>query len=256
MTATELETIFRFTPYIKPLISEYLTYAYGLADIVFCPSEYTRSLLIADGLNPAKLVVQSNGVDLTRFHKDLAHREVARKERNLQGIVVGNVALVLARKGVEDFIWLAKQFSHTNFLWFGKMYSGILVKPLTSDHALNTTFAGYVSDTQSAYNAMDIFMFPSYEENQGMVLLEAGAVGLPLLVRDIPVYEGWLVHNENCLKAKTQEEFRTHLKALIEDESLRKRLGEQAFIVAQKNSIPVLTEHLKKTYEHLLSGGM
>ena len=40
--------------------------------------------------------------------------------------------------------------------------------------------------------AADAFFFPSREETEGIVVLEALASHQDVVVRDIPVYKGWL----------------------------------------------------------------
>lgn len=85
-----------------------------------------------------------------------------------------------------------------------------------------------------------------------MAILEAAAVGLPILVRDIPVYRGWLVHGENCLKAENDAEFEKYLRQLIKDEGLRKKLGENAKFLAKKESIESLAKNLEAVYNKLL----
>ena len=56
-------------------------------------------------------------------------------------------------------------------------------------------------------------LFPSREETEGIVVLEALASQQQVLVRDIPVYQGWLVANENCYMGHSIEEFKNILKA-------------------------------------------
>ena len=43
-----------------------------------------------------------------------------------------------------------------------------------------------------AFSAAKAFLFMTYEENEGIVVLEALSAQLPLIVRDIPVYNKWL----------------------------------------------------------------
>ena len=87
VTAEDIRGVFWFGNLISPIMRRYLAYAYGLADIVFCPSEYTKSLLIGYGLPPGKLVAVSNGVDVHVFKKDEAKRAATREKYNLNGIV-------------------------------------------------------------------------------------------------------------------------------------------------------------------------
>jgi len=252
VTAEDAAQVFRFTRFIGPLVKAYLTYAYGLADLVFCPTEYTKSLLMAYGIPENRLVAQSNAVDLEKFYSDEKKRLAGRKRYALETLTIGTMGLVIPRKGIDTFLSLAERFPQHQFMWFGKIYSGLLVKPLPMAYAKNAVFTGYVDDILEAYNAIDIFIFPSYEENQGMAILEAAAVGLPIVVRDIPAYEGWLVHRENCLKAKTNQEFEDRIAELARDKGLRDTLGAQAKILAEGESIETLGKKLLRIYRELL----
>jgi len=253
VTVEDFIQVFRFNKFIAPLMKKYLTYAYGLADLVFCPSAYTKSLLIAYGLPEKKLVVQSNGVDTSFIFSDQASRDAYRQKYHLTNLTVGTMGLVIPRKGTGTFLALAKQCPSYQFVWFGKIYSRLMAEPLPKDLPSNTQFTGYAQDRNAAFNAIDIFVFPSYEENQGMVILEAAAVGLPIIVRDIPVYNPWLIDGVNCLKAKNDEEFKMCLERVISDEPLRQRLIVGARLLAQQEDIKTLNQKLLGVYQSLLS---
>lgn len=255
VTAEDMRGVFWFGNLISPLLRHYYKYAYNLADVILCPSEYTRKLLIADGISPKKVIAQSNGVDTKKFLADANKREEGRKEYGLTKMTVGTVALAIPRKGIDTFVMLAKNFPDMQFMWYGSIYNALMAKPLPKNLPSNVRFTGYVKENPpfAAYNSLDIFVFLSYEENEGMVLLEAASLGLPILVRDIPVYEGWLVHNENCLKAKTDEEFKETLKKLSEDSELCARLGRNARMMAESRSFDVLSKRFENLYESLLT---
>ena len=252
VSAEDIRGVFRFSGILSPIAKKYLAYAYNQADIIFSPSEYTKNLLIGYGIAASKIVVMSNGVDIEKYFYDSKRRELARKQYELSGTVIGITGLVIPRKGIDTFLALAEKFPKNQFVWFGKIYSKLLSQGLPEKLPKNTKFTGHVDDIAAAYSALDIFIFPSYEENEGMSILEAAAVGLPILVRDIPVYTGWLVHNENCLKAKNTEEFENYLKQLIADKELRGRLGDGAKILAQNKSIEFLAKKTKDIYKNLL----
>lgn len=249
----ELPEVFRFGKLIYPLAKKYLTYAYGQADIVFCPTEYTKSLVIAYGLPAEKLIVQSNGIDRSFIYPSPEKRELYRKEYNCQDLTIGTVGLVIPRKGVDKFIALAKNLPEYKFLWFGKIYSKLLVKGLPKILPPNIKFAGYVADRCAAFNALDIFVFLSSGENEGMVLMEAAAAGLPILVKELPAYQGWLIHNENCLMAKNDQEVSDYLNLLIKDAPLRERLSQGAKKMAEKKDIKTLNKKLLAIYQGLLA---
>ncbi|MCL5004489.1 MAG: glycosyltransferase family 4 protein [Patescibacteria group bacterium] len=252
VTAEDIKGVFRFSFILSPIAKKYLTYAYGLADLIFSPSEYTKSLLIAYGIPTGKIIVISNGVDLKKVYQDTGKREPYRKEYNLKFPAIGTVGLAIPRKGIDTFLNLARKFSDKQFIWYGKIYSPIFVKALPKKLPENVRFTGYVEDQNAAFNSLDIFIFPSFEENEGMAILEAASVELPILVRDIPVYNGWLIHGVNCLKAKNEKEFEDYLNQLTNDENLRKKLGENAKILAQEKSTEVLKVKTLSIYKKLL----
>jgi 1,2-diacylglycerol-3-alpha-glucose alpha-1,2-glucosyltransferase len=255
VTVEDLEKsarIFAVVPGLSALAKHYLRWAYSTPDLILSPTAYTRNLLVAYGLPPEKIVVQSNAVDVHTFVADPERRERYRSRFGLTGVAIGNLALVFARKGVDAFLRLALRFPREQFIWFGKMFSPVLVQRPSMAAPSNVRFTGFVEDSVAALNALDIFVFPSYEENQGMAILEAAAVGLPILVRDIPVYEGWLHHDINCLKAKSDEDFQACLDRLLHDADLRHRLSGAARDLARHESIEAQSARLKAHYETLL----
>ncbi|KKT26255.1 MAG: Glycosyl transferase [Parcubacteria group bacterium GW2011_GWA2_43_9b] len=252
VTAEEIPEVFRFGKLLFPIAKKYLAYAYNQADLVFCPTEYTKSLVIAYGLPAEKLVVQSNGVDCSFIYPNPAKREEYRKKYGCQKLTIGTVGLVIPRKGATKFIALAKNRPDNQFIWFGKIYSKLIVKGLPKILPPNVNFTGYVNDICAAFNAIDIFIFLSSGENEGMVLLEAAAAGLPILVKELPTYQGWLVHNANCLIAKNDEEVSEYLDKLINDPDLRARLSQGAKKLAERKDIKSLNERLLGIYQKLL----
>ncbi len=253
VTAEDIQGVFRMSFFLSKLARKYLKYAYNLADVILAPSEYTKSLLVAYGISGDKIIAQSNGVDVEQFSINYEKRNEVRTKYNLNDIVIGTVALAIPRKGINSFVEMAKNFKNYNFVWFGKIYSSFMVQALPKKLPQNLQFTGYTQDIIGSFSALDIFFFPSYEENQGMVLLEAGSIGLPIIVRDIPVYSGWLHDGENCLKAKNDNEFREKISMLIENPELRKRLAESMRqSVINEHSVDAVGKKMVNLYEQLL----
>lgn len=122
----------------------------------------------------------------------------------------------------------------------------------------NVLFVGYLSRDgalQDCYCAGDLFVFASRTETQGLVLLEAMALGIPVLstavMGTIDVLQpdsGAVVVNEDV------EQFATKTLALLNDFHRRVALGIQASRYARRWSSQHLTEVMVQGYRSLVDG--
>jgi 1,2-diacylglycerol-3-alpha-glucose alpha-1,2-galactosyltransferase len=80
-------------------------------------------------------------------------------------------------------------------------------------------------------SAADLFFLPSRHENCPMAVLEAAALGLPLLLRDLPQYSDLL--GDGCLYGD-DENFPSLIRMIISDPRLRGKLSIQATAVASR----------------------
>ena len=247
-TAEDFRGVWRVSNFLMPFARRYYRFAYNRADAVITPTIYTKGLLLKYQLKK-RIEVVSCGVN---FYKFSAVGQGRNYQKPKKEIVVFNVANAIPRKGIESFINLAKAFPDNKFFWYGKIFKSFLYKRLPKNLPKNLEFKGFAPDILAAYRGGDIFLFPSHEENQGMVILEAAAAGLPILVRDLPAYQGWLAHNENCLIAKNEEEFKKYLNQLISDSGLRERLGASAKKLAESEDLKIIGERLQEVYQSLI----
>ncbi len=255
-TAEDLKNSFIFSNLFSYPLKFWLKMFYANADLLIAPSQYTKNILETRyGLRD--IVVVSNGVDINKFRQDSIKGDEFRKKYGIKKKqpLIFSVGLVFKRKGIIDFIDVSRCFGEP-FLWIGK-HMGFIVEDIKLKKSINTApknflLTGYVKDIISAYSAGDIFFFPSYEENQGIVVLEAASMAKPIVVRDIPVYEGWLYHNKNCFKAKSNEEFRRYIDLLLKNKAIRERLSRNAFKLSKKHSLEKTGAELKKNYEDIL----
>ena len=254
MTAEDFKNSFRGSNLVAPLFKMWLKNYYRKGDVILTPTEYTRKLVAKNYDLPIdKIIPISNGINFKDFSEDFKKREEYRKRLGMRGVVVFSLGWVFPRKGIYTFIDVAEKFPKTQFFWFGASAPKTLTHlPRPINPAPNTKFAGRIDDARGAMNAGDIFFFPSYEENQGIVVLEAAVNGKAILLRDIPVFEDWMIHGKNCLKAKTDEEFEKYLKELIADEKLRERLGQAAQNMAKEHDLPRIGEKLKNIYDDVI----
>ena len=241
---------------IAPVLRKYLQYFYKHSDHIITPSQYAKEMLLEYGLK-VPITPISNGVDLETYKPSKEGRDAYRKNYCLDGIVPFSVGHVFMRKGVKTFINVAKDFDN-KFVWFGNVFNSAMVKNKEMADAIcnksdNVEFTGYVDDILAAYSAGDIFFFPSLAETQGIVILEAWAMGKPVLIRDLPVFKDWTHDGKDCLRAGGDEDFKEKLRLLIDDEKLRKKLVKEGSKAVKAHGIEKVGQQLRKTYEEVLN---
>lgn len=93
-----------------------------------------------------------------------------------------------------------------------------LVK-FAKSHELNVVFHGYISrnELSSYYLSHDLFVFPSLHDSGGMVILEAKAHGLNVVVSDFGGPKLFTDDTDHIIYARTDKEFIQNLSLLIRD---------------------------------------
>ena len=93
-------------------------------------------------------------------------------------------------------------------------------------------FLGYLDRNgplQAAYRAADVFVFASRTETQGLVLLEAMALGTPVVSTAMMGTLDVLKEGEGCLIAEdNHDDFATKVNHLLSDDARRQLLAERA----------------------------
>lgn len=164
-----------------------------------CVSKSNMEMGIKEGLFPKEKVTvvwngSTGGVDLSRFDfsKRQQWRMEIRKELGYSSsdFVYGFVGRITKDKGIDELLFAFLELNDNSKL--------LLVGDIEKDNHLdvellakaqqnsNIKFHSFVSDIERYYAAIDVLVLPSYREGFGNVVIEAGAVGTPAIVTDIP----------------------------------------------------------------------
>ena len=201
------------------LYRRWICSCYKLGDVIITPTEYSKRLLRGYGMDEPIYAV-SNGIDIDFYKPCESDRTEFRAKYGYSDSdkVVMSVGLYFERKGILDFVRLAYAMPDHKFIWFGK--TPLISVPPKIARAVRTklpnlVFAGYVSpeELKKAYVGADVYIFPTYEETEGIVLLEALASRANVIVRDIPVFD-WLRADRDCYKAKSLAEFKFRINGI------------------------------------------
>ncbi len=177
------------------------------------------------------------GVDIRFFSP--ASDDIRHLTRNQLGIpgniwVMLSVGFMIPRKGFSGILDALKDidipyiyiiagefdFPKGHFLYkYSKQASETVQKgkTLLGDKLILT---GPVKDIQKYYQVADIMLFNSVQEGLPNSLLEAMACGIPVITRNIPGLEGFILNNGgNCYIFNNENELKDHIRFLYENKN-------------------------------------
>lgn len=196
-------------------------------------------------------LIKGSGVDLNKF----TYEKPISKEK----VQVILPARMLYDKGIIEFIQAAKKIKDkvvdkAEFVLVGDCdtinLSGIKEEDIKREIDVPfLNWIGFKKDIFSVIKNSDIVVLPSYREGLPKSLIEACAVGRPIVTTDVEgcrecVIEGY---NGYLVPAKNIETLSEKMEDLINDPEKRTRMGLNGRILAEKNfSIDfVIRQHLR-----------
>jgi len=256
-TEEDYKNGFIFAKQTSKIFKKWLIKCYSLGDVIVTPTPYSKRLLEGyKGLENKTIYDVSNGIELEFFKKDKKLGEMFRKKYGYkkEDKVIFGIGLYIERKGIVDFVELAKRLPEYKFIWFGYSPLAAATKPVKKAiHTKldNLTFAGYVEPEmiKAAMNGGDLFLFPTLEETEGIPVIEACACKCNSIIRDIPIFDDWLVDGENIYKAKDINEFEEKIKLFFNGKL--NDLTDNAYDVAKQRDIKIVGKKLKNIYKSL-----
>lgn len=198
-----------------------------------------------------------NGIDVSRYHPNV-RRDVRAEVRAELGIkddevIVGMVGRLVREKGFVEFhaamqevmrdrprvralIIGAEEVGQSDALTRSSFHSDL--------DPSRVIWLGHRNDLPRVYSAMDVFALPSYREGIPRTLMEASAMGLPVVATNIRGCREVAPNEVTGLLVEPRQvpELARAIGRLADDPVLRARLGAAGRdrIVAQFNSVVVL----------------
>jgi glycosyltransferase involved in cell wall biosynthesis len=208
------------------------------ADLVVTVSQYSFEKLqkYYSSLDPSNVRIVSNGVDLAKY-KPQENPALIKRQFGLDPDVpvVLFVGSLIPRKGVMLLAEIAKQVvktvSRVQFVVVGEgPLKGQLLNRLTADKLVDSfVFMSDLSeaDLSALYGCCDVFVLPSLQEGQGIVLLEASASEKPVVAFNIGGVNEAVVDGKTGLLVDrgNVDDLAEAVLRLLGDVSLRQKLG-------------------------------
>jgi glycosyltransferase involved in cell wall biosynthesis len=205
-------------------------------------SRATRDYHVARGIDPDRVQVIYNGVDVETFRPHPTEGWL-RRELGLPAdrFVVAAIGQICLRKGqdvlAEAAALNAGALPNAHYVLVGERYSS---KPESIDfeQRIAERFAdagiaerlhvlGYRNDVPRLLNEIDLLAHPARQEPLGRVLLEAGAAGRPIVATDVGGTPEIVCNGESALLVPPGDplSLAAAIRRLVGDAALRRRLG-------------------------------
>lgn len=239
-----------------------LTVEYAnLCDCVIAPTESIRKIIAERGIT-SRVEVIPTGIDVD-FYAD-GHRKRAREAYGIppDATVLGHLGRLNREKNLdylaEAVSTILQEDKNVWFLMAGKGELTDRIQEVYEERGIRDrlAFPGPLTgqDVADAYAAMDLFLFTSQTDTQGLVLAEAMAAGVPVVAIDAPGARDCIVHDESglVLPAKTDEGgFAREITDLLADKERYARYVQGARKRAREFSRGHCAERMLKLYEEL-----
>jgi len=170
-------------------------------------------------------------------------------------ITFGFLGRLNRNKGIEDLIDSLNNVSiDFNCIVGGvgsKEYMQFLYSKILENRKQNFKFLGYVEDQESFFNSIDIFIFPSFSEGLGLVLLEALSYKKLCIVRNNPPMNqfvsndsGYLFNNLESLIFQIEHAYREYKIESIYTDKIK-----NIEMILKKYDVKVLYPIIEKVYQ-------
>ncbi|MFL5737179.1 MAG: glycosyltransferase [Actinomycetota bacterium] len=141
----------------------------------------------------SRIVVIPNGVDVERIRSGALERNAAREALGvpLDATVVGTIGGITSKKGHGVWLEAAERVlakaPGTAFVWIGLPIEGAALERRIEATGLGerVLLAGYREDAAALLRAFDLFCLPSLHEGLPLSVLEALAVGVPVVATSV-----------------------------------------------------------------------
>jgi len=266
---TRLEEYAHFVPLPGLLFRNFISHVLvrrfaNKCDGIIVPTDSIEEYLRMVGVKKP-VYVQPTGIEYQRFQQ-VEPQEIANLKKTLdigEEKILISVSRLSNEKNIDFMIEAIAQVHQKTRMRFRFFLIGEgpqrerlqqRIAALGLDNILTLTGAVRPEEMALWYRLGDVFLFSSKSETQGMVILEAMAAGLPVVAVRSSGIDDVLRDGFNGFKTpQKQNLWCDRVQLLLEDDSMRKEMSENARRFSRDYSIGEFTKNVREIYATILA---
>ena len=245
------------------LLYSYFRNRQSKSDFVTMPTEQAIRNLLNKHEFGVPVAAVSNGVDLANFRPGKVAAAVYEKygiSKDKQIVLyVGRIdpekrveTVILAFKKARKFVPKAE------LVIVGDGVDKARLEQIYSRDDASIRFLGRVlpPDLYELYRIGEVFVTASEIETQGIVLIEAAAVGLPLIAVDKGAVGEVCINGRNgfLCRPRDEEQISEAIVKILGDNKLREEFSKESLKIAKNHDFETTLDRFTNIYEGLISG--
>ncbi|MEW5894170.1 MAG: glycosyltransferase family 4 protein [Candidatus Omnitrophota bacterium] len=228
---------------------------YRFVSKIICVSDAIKSYMVQEKKVPSgKTIVVKNGVDLRKFN-NISSKQVDGK------LVFAVIGRLEKQKGHQYFLEAVRMLGdlgkNCEFLIIGSGSLEWKLKILAEEMGVaeKVIFLGYCKDVVSRLSEIDVLVLPSLFEGLPLVVLEAGAMGIPVIATAVDGTPEAVVNEKTGLLVEpgNAEELRTAMEFFIKSPWEIGEFGKAArFFIEQNFDLLFQIRKTENIYKELI----
>lgn len=234
-------------------------YSSDKLDRIVCVSEAIKNVMLSDGIKESKLSVINDGIDLSKFNNSSKDKLIHEYGITPKSIIIGTIAAFTQEKDYPNLLSAAKIVIENTpqciFMALGEGDDLEKIQKLAVQYGIseNFVFTGFKNNVGDYLKLFDIFVLNSKSEGLGSSILDAMAVGLPIVatnVGGIPEivddrFNGLLVESGN------PESLAKAINILVNDQNYLQQLGANSLVKVRDFDIDIIVNKYIDLYNSL-----
>ncbi len=255
MVPETVESSLKLPWLIKKIFYWYMIRFYkGMKHLVTVNSYFVDVLNEKYNVPRERITYIPNFVSSETFHRLPYEEKMTLRDKygiDRDKFVVMSAGQLQVRKGIFDFLKIAAKMPDVQFVWAGGFSFGAItdgykeIQKVLENPPANVKFLGIIDREymNEIYNIADVMFLASFEELFPMTILEGMCVNSPILLRDLPIYEGILF--DFYLKEKDVDGFISCIHRLRTD----KEYYDNACAMSKRGNEFYSKEHVMKMWD-------